>query len=140
MITAIIAFITALPALSNGITGFLTKYYDVKLEMTKARIGGDTEVAKALVTGVVQEGQVRVSFLHEVAQSKFLMFLMGGFAIPPMLYNAKVIVWDTMLGLGSTPAIHGDVALYMNIVVTGIFGVSSVAAVTSAWSNWRKTQ
>ena len=37
-------------------------------------------------------------------------------------YLAKVVVWDTMLGLGSTPAIHGDVGNWMGLIAMFLFG------------------
>lgn len=137
--TSIIAFIQAIPAITGGVNNFINKYYDSKVQLTVARLGCTTDVAKALVSGVVEEGKVRVSFLHEVAQSPYLMVLISAFAAPVALYNGKVIVWDTMLGWGTTPAIHGDVATYMNIVVTGIFGVSSVKGIAEIVTKWRKT-
>lgn len=80
--TAIIAFIQAIPAIFGGINNFVSKYYDAKVQITTARIGGDKEVAKALVSGVVAEGQTRFEFLRVVSQSKFLMALVGSFALP----------------------------------------------------------
>lgn len=37
-------------------------------------------------------------------------------------YIGKVVVWDTMLGLGSTPAIKGDVAAWMGMVMLFLVG------------------
>lgn len=54
-----------------------------------------------------------------------------GFALPVMLYNAKVIVWDTMLGWGSTPAIHGDVATAMALIISFYFGGTIVSNVVN---------
>lgn len=138
MIAAILAFIQALPAITGGVNNFVNKYYDAKVQLMTARVSGDVELAKALVAGVVDEGKVRVTFLQTVAQSPFLQFLVAIFSIPVAVYNAKVIVWDTMLGLGSTPAIHGDVSTYMNIVVTGIFGTTGVMALGAVVDRWRK--
>lgn len=39
-----------------------------------------------------------------------------------VLYLGKVVVWDTMLGLGSTPAIHGDVAGWLGLIAMFLFG------------------
>lgn len=47
-----------------------------------------------------------------------------------LMYEAKVVVWDTMLGWGSTPAIHGEVALWMNLVVSYYFGQRTFQNVT----------
>jgi len=139
IITAFLAFMQAVPAITGGINNFVNKYYDAKVQLVTARVGGDAEMAKALVAGVVDEKKVSVSFLHEVANSKFLMFLIGGFALPIMIWFGKCVVWDTVLGLGSTPPLYGQVATMANIVVGGIFGVGGVSMLTTVFSQWRKS-
>ena len=37
-------------------------------------------------------------------------------------YFGKVVVWDVMLGWGSTPALHGDVASWMGMIAMFLFG------------------
>jgi hypothetical protein len=37
-------------------------------------------------------------------------------------YLGKVVVWDTMLGLGSTPAIKGDVGVWLGMIAALLFG------------------
>jgi len=37
-------------------------------------------------------------------------------------FLAKVVIWDTMLGLGSTPAIHGDVGNWLGMIAAFLFG------------------
>ncbi len=139
MLTGILAFFQAIPALMGGLNSFVAAFYNAKVQITCARIGGDVAVAKALVSGVVAEGQVRVQFLQQVSHSKFLMFLVGGFALPIMLFMAKCIVWDTMLGWGFTPTLHGQVDRWMSTIIYGIFGTGSVMAVGQMFFN-RKGQ
>lgn len=144
MLTAILAFFQAIPAITGGINNFVSKYYDAKVQITTARIGGDTDVAKALVSGVVAEGGVRVEFLKAVSQSKFLMFLVGGFAFPWMVYQGKVVLWDNIvckwvLGVyGFTPPIEGTVGQWAGIIIGGIFGTGSVMAVGQMFFNRRE--
>lgn len=139
MLTGILAFFQAIPALMGGLNNFVSKYYDAKVQITAARIGGDVSVAKQLVTGVVAEGQTRVEFLRVVSQSKFLMFIVGGFAFPWIAFEWKVVIWDTMLGWGSTPAVRGLVADWSGIILAGIFGTGGVMAVGQMFFN-RKSQ
>ena len=101
MMTAILALFQALPALLGGINNFVSAYYDAKVKITTARIGGDVDVAKALVAGVVAEGQTRVEFLRAVSQSPFLMCLVGSFALPWIAYEWKVVLCDNMVCSGS---------------------------------------
>jgi hypothetical protein len=39
-----------------------------------------------------------------------------------VLYIAKVVVWDTMLGLGSTPAVRGNVGDWLGLIAMFLFG------------------
>jgi len=39
-----------------------------------------------------------------------------------VLYLGKVVVWDTMLGLGSTSAIHGNVGDWLGMIAAFLFG------------------
>lgn len=144
MITAILAFLQALPALLNGVNAFAAKYYDSKVKITTALIGGNVDVAKQMVTGIVAEGQVRVSFLQTVSHSPFLMFLVGGFATPWIVYEWKVVVWDKIIckwvlgEFGFTPAVDGTVGTWAGIILTGIFGTGSVMAVGQMYFNSKK--
>jgi hypothetical protein len=141
MLTAILAFFQAIPVITGGINNFVSKYYDAKVQITTARIGGDVSVAKQMVSGVVAEGQTRVEFLKTVSQSKFLMVLVGGFAAPWIAYEWKVVLWDNMLCLaiygvtGFTPTIHGLVADWAGVILAGIFGTGSVMAVGQMFFN-----
>jgi hypothetical protein len=143
MLTAILAFFQALPSLVQGVEAFTKTYYDAKVKITTARIGGDVDVAKQLVTGVVTQGQTRVEFLRAVGQSKFLMFLVGGFATPWMFYQAKVVMWDKIickwvLGVyGFTPPVDGSVGEWAGWIIGGIFGTGGVMAVGQMFFNRR---
>lgn len=144
MLTAILAFFQAIPAITGGINNFVSKYYDAKVQITTARVGGDVSVAKQLVTGVVAEGQVRVEFLKAVSQSKFLMCLVGGFAFPWMFYQAKVVMWDKIVCMwvmgsyGFTPPVEGTVGSWAGVIIAGIFGTGSVMAVGQMFFNRRE--
>lgn len=150
MITAILAFFQAIPSLVNGVTSFTQAYYDAKVRITTVRIGGDTAVAKQLVTGIVAEGQTRVEFLRVVSQSRFLMFLVGGFALPWMVYQAKAVAWDNVIYpifatcarpdawgqcYGYTPPIGGTVGEWAGVIIAGIFGTGGVMAIGQMFYN-----
>lgn len=144
MLTAILAFFQALPALTGGINHFFDTYYNAKVQITMKRLGCDMEVAKSLVSGIVAEGQTRVEFLRVVSQSPFLMFLVGGFAFPWMIYGGKVVLWDNVLchaiyGVyGYTPTIEGTVGAWAGVIIGGIFGTGGVMAAANAYYNRRQ--
>ena len=141
MFTAFLAFIQAIPAITGGFNNFVSKYYDAKVQITAARIGGDVNVARALVSGVVAEGQTRVEFLKTVSQSKFPTRSSGGFAGPWIVYEWKVVVWDNIVcpyAFGRacfTPTITGLVADWSGVILAGIFGTASVTALGQMFFN-----
>ena len=51
------------------------------------------------------------------------------FASAFIIYTWKVVVWDKVLGLGSTPALSGDVAQWAMLVLTAYFGGRSLEKV-----------
>jgi hypothetical protein len=51
------------------------------------------------------------------------------FASAFIIYTWKVVVWDKVLGLGSTPALSGDVGQWAMIVLTAYFGGRSLEKV-----------
>jgi len=51
------------------------------------------------------------------------------FAAAFIIYTWKVVVWDKVMGLGSTPALSGDVAQWAMLVLTAYFGGRSLEKV-----------
>lgn len=145
MISAILAFFSALPSLVHGFEAFTKAHYDARVKIKTAQIGGDVEMAKQLVTGIVAEGNTRVEFLKTVVQSKFLMWVVGIWSAPWMFYQAKVVAWDNILSMlflghyGYTPEIKGLVAGWAGVILAGIFGTGGVMAISQTISNWRKS-
>lgn len=39
-----------------------------------------------------------------------------------LLFFAKCVVWDTILGLGTTPALKGDVSMWAGLIMSFYFG------------------
>jgi hypothetical protein len=59
-------------------------------------------------------------------------------ALPVIIYLWKVIVWDKVLGLGSTDAIAGDVAQWAGAIVTTYVGGRSLEKIArSVATVWR---
>jgi hypothetical protein len=50
-------------------------------------------------------------------------------ALPVIIYIWKVIVWDKVLGLGTTDPIGGDVAAWTGVIVTTYFGGRTIEKV-----------
>jgi len=59
-------------------------------------------------------------------------------ALPVVVFMWKVIVWDKVLGLGSTDALAGDVAAWSGAIVTTYVGGRSLEKIASTvWSRRR---
>lgn len=48
--------------------------------------------------------------------------IMFGFGMVTLAYYGKVVVWDVMLGWGTTDAIRGAVGEWMNTIIIALFG------------------
>lgn len=136
MLTAILALFQALPAITGGITSFINKYYDAKVQMYAARIGGDVEAAKAMLSAEQAANASKVSWLAEVASSPVLSFIVVGFAFPFIFYLNKVIIYDICLGLGSTPILKWDqLTMWGDTIIKGIFITTGGVGAVTAWVN-----
>lgn len=136
MLTAILAFFQAVPALLGGVTAFVNKYYDAKVQMYAARIGGDVDAAKAMLSAEQQANALKVSWLSVVASSPVLAFVVVGFAFPFIFYLNKVIIYDICLGLGSTPILKWDqLTMWGDTIIKGIFITTGGVGAVTAWVN-----
>jgi hypothetical protein len=135
MLGVIMTVLHLIPGLSTLATGWITAAYNAKVAITTAQIGGDVTVATAMVNASAVAENARVRGLQVIGGSWILSFLTLGFALPWVGYEAKVVVWDTMLGWGSTPAIHGDVAGWATTIITCLFGSGTVLSAGHMYFN-----
>lgn len=144
-ITAILAFFKAIPAITGGITAFSNAYFNAKVQLTAARIGGDVTVVSAMLTAAGMEQQARVAGLSVIASSKTLLFLVVAFAGPWIVYEWKVVAWDNVFAFmiygvyGSTPPIKGDVAGWATVIITSLFGSGTAVTIGHMYFNRDKT-
>lgn len=126
----ILTFILGMiPGLNTLVSTITTAWFNSKVQITTARIGGDTQVAKALVAASAQEYASNVDRLKVYATSKWLMLLIFGFALPWMIIEWKVIVWDTVLGWGVTSPVKGEIGSWGHIIIMCLFGSGTSLAV-----------
>lgn len=136
MITAILAFFQAIPAITGGINNFTNKYYDAKVQLFAARVHGDVDAAKAMLVAEVQNNQTKVGWLQAVGSSPILSFVVVGFAFPFIFYLNKVIVYDICLGLGSTPMLKYDVLTqWGGVIIGGLFVTTGAVGAVQTYVN-----
>lgn len=126
MLAAAMTILHLIPGLSGLATAWLTAAYNAKVAITTAQIGGDVSVATTMVNAAAVAEQTRVKGLQVIAGSWVLSFLTLGFAVPFMWYEAKVVIWDTCLGWGSTVAIHGAVIDWGGTIIACLFGSGTI--------------
>lgn len=124
MITAILAFFQAIPAITGGFNNFTNKYFDAKVQILAARIGGDVAVAREIMIQGAKDNATGVDRLKVIAGSKPLMCLVIAFAIPFVLFEWQAIVYDKiwMHGKTATDPITGNLADWGNTIIISIFG------------------
>jgi hypothetical protein len=139
MIAIVMTVLHLIPGLSTLATGWLTAAYNAKVAMTTARIGGDVTVGTALVNAAAVAEQSRVKALQVIGSSWVLSFLVVGFAVPWIIHEWKVVVWDTDLGWGTTTPVKGDVAEWAKTIIGCLFGSGTVMAAGHMYFNRDKT-
>lgn len=139
MLSAILAILNVIPGLSTLITSVTTAYFNSKVQLTEARIGGDTTVAVDLVKASAVAEQSAVGRLQVIGSSWVLSFLVVGFALPWIAYEWKIVVWDTMLEWGTTNAIHGAVSDWATTIIGCLFGSGTVLTAGHMFFNRDKT-
>jgi len=129
--TAIMTILGMIPGLSALIQFVVGKYMDSKVAIYQTRMGVTKEVAVEAVRSETVNNQTKVNWLNAVANSRFLQFIVGGFAGPWIVYSWKVIVWDNIVHkffwgtYAYTPTIHGNIGDGFNVIITGIFVTSA---------------
>jgi hypothetical protein len=106
--------------LGGPVVSGLIKAYQAKLaaENTSEKIAADlaaTEIA-AQTAETQTITQLKVAEIGHPWEPEKLAFYIT------LLFYAKCVVWDTILGLGTTPALKGDVSLWAGLVMSFYFG------------------
>lgn len=138
-------------ALIPGVLSLLTsvneKWFDAKVKITQAKIGGDTTVATELVKAESAADAQRTTRLQAIAGSRVLVWLVVAFAAPLVIYEWQVIVIDIVWlrgqcgGHGQVPCtdpIRGMVGEWANTIIIAIFGATSGLALGSMYFNRRQ--
>lgn len=138
MLMTILALI---PGLSTLVTSVATAYFNAKVQITTAKIGGDTAVAKGLIVAAAQSEASSVDRLKVIGGSWVLSFLVIGFSLPWIAYEWRCVVWDNVINNGatSTPAIGGQLADWAKTIIACLFGSGTVLTAGHMYFN-RKDQ
>jgi hypothetical protein len=139
------AILALIPGLSTLVSGITSAYFNAKVRLVTARIGGDRDVATKLVQGAAAADHENTNRLGVIASNKFLTFMLIGFALPWIGYEWKVVVWDNILSPwflgheGYTAAIGGSVGEWATTIIGFLFGSSTTLAIGKMWFGRDKT-
>ncbi|MGB3391031.1 MAG: hypothetical protein WBA88_23970 [Pseudaminobacter sp.] len=98
----------------SSITKALQQAYEAKL-----RAQTDGEKLKADVA--IRELEAQRSVILAAQSDKVERWVRVGFALPFIVYNAKLVLWDKVLGLGVTDPLSADLAQIQMVVLGGYF-------------------
>jgi hypothetical protein len=114
MWTAILSF------LGGPFVGAAIKAYTAKLDAgnTAERIAADLAARELEVQR--RETEVQAEYKRALIGHWYEPANLAAYIFVGYLFN--VVVWDTMLGLGTTPAIKGDVGVWLGMIAMFLFG------------------
>jgi hypothetical protein len=106
--------------LGGPVIAGLIEAYQAKLKAGNV----ESKIAADLAAGEIAAQQI------EIQQSTALKIAEIGHPWEPeklafyivLAFFAKCVIWDTVLGLGTTPALKGDVSIWAGLVMSFYFG------------------
>lgn len=131
-----------IPGIAKIVEALTNSYFNAKVTMTTARIGGDVNVARALIQASAQSEATGVERLKVLSGSWPLVMLVVGFALPWIIYEWKVVVWDVVFAHythGTTDVIRGNVGDWAGVIIASLFGSSTVLAAGHMYFNRNKS-
>src|SRR6266566_5118641 len=117
------------------INGFLNAY-KAKLAAANAQGAQAVEVARAALMAEIEARKSANAVILAEQGRWYTAIIRPLLAAPVVIYLWKVIVWDIVLGLGTTDAIGGDVAAWAGSIVTAYVGGRSLEKI--ARTIWRR--
>lgn len=157
MLSAILAFLQMLPVVGNIVTALSNSYFNAKVAITQARVGGDRDVAVEIVKKAAVEDHENTARLSMLVGNKVMVWIVAGFALGPMLFTLKIYLVDKIIGpgciwawswslgwhpsalcwIGNTDPIGGDVADWSRTIVYSLFGSGTALALGNMWFSRR---
>lgn len=113
-------WVTILSFLGGPVVQALIEAYQAKLKAgnVDSKIAADlaaSEIAAQTAEAQMQ-AQLKISEIGHPWEPEKLAFYIV------LAFFAKCIVWDTILGLGTTPPLKGDVSVWAGLVMSFYFG------------------
>lgn len=139
--TAILGLLTYIPGLLNLIATLQKNWNDARVTMYQTRWGVTRDVAVAAITAEVTNNQTKVNWILALAQNPIMMMVVVGFAMPWIILEWKVVVYDNVWahwGEYYTPEIKSNVGQWAGIILTGIFVTGTSVGIAHSVINRNK--
>ena len=91
-------------SLIDPVSRIVGKIADTRLEMAKAQ----TDKERIYADEKIKILEARRDVLVAESGSRLNAFIRAGFALPFVIYNAKLVLWDKVLGWGSTDPLSSE--------------------------------
>lgn len=121
--------------LTPHIVGGLIDGYKAKLAAANTEGAQAAELARAALLAEIEARKSADAIIIAEQGRWWTAIIRPLLAAPVVIFLWKVIVWDKVLGLGSTDALTGDVAMWAGAIVTTYVGGRSLEKIASTiWS------
>jgi hypothetical protein len=118
------------------VNGFIAAY-KARLDAQNSRDAKAAELAEKTILAEIEARKSADAVIIAEQGRWYTAIVRPLLAAPVIVYLWKVIVWDKVLGLGSTDALAGDVATWAGMIVTTYVGVRSLEKI--ARTVWRRS-
>jgi hypothetical protein len=116
------------------VNGFIAAY-KAKLDAQNSRDAKAAELAEKTILAEIEARRSADAIIIAEQGRWYTAIVRPLLAAPVIVYLWKVIVWDKVLGLGSTDALAGDVAAWAGMIVTTYVGGRSLEKIArTIWS------
>lgn len=107
--------------LVDPISRIVGKIADARVEMARAETDKDRIAAEERISGL----EARKAVLVAESGSRLNGFIRAGFALPFVIYNAKLVVWDKVLGWGRTDPLSWEL-FQIELACIGFYFLHSI--------------
>lgn len=113
--------LSLLPVVGKAVDAF-SAYQQKKLDTVLEKYKVDGQVDHSLISALTTISVARM----ELLKNKFIVFLQIFLALPVGIFFWKCVVWDKVLGMGSTDALGGDIQMWAMMIMGYLFAQSAL--------------
>jgi len=127
-----------IPGISSLVSGVTSAWFNSKVRIYQSKMQCTRDVAVAAIQESVKNNETKVNWILALAQNPVMMFIVLGFAMPWIILEWKVIVYDNVWahwGVFMTDPVRGEIGEWGGLIIGGIFVTSTGVGITHAIIN-----